>query len=154
MKKKFLVGLLILVVGLLCLGVPGIAIADEPQLIQTEQIRSQPVNLATYIDTQIDYWTEILRRLLMAGKPVLIFDKGTTKTGLSTTAIENLFTERASLVIGWTLLNDEPAQFFYGVEVDVKLSGTLGEIFSRFKPAVYLIDGEFHWGFGFELRPE
>ncbi len=119
-----------------------------------QAVRENPVNLAEYVDSQIDYWAEILARLLKTGKPVLMLDEGTERVGLSATAIENVFMDRANLVIGWTLANEEPAQFFWGIEVDVELSGTLGEIFKRFKPAVYVVDGTFLWGFGFELRPE
>jgi len=151
MKRKFLIGLLIVALSLFCFG---IATANESQLIQTEQIKSQPVNLAIYIDNQIDYWAEILTRLLKTGKPIILFGEGVSKTGLSITAIENILMDKANLVIGTTILNDEPAQFFWGIEVDIELSGTLGEIFSRFKPAIYVVDGKFLWGFGFELRPE
>lgn len=150
MKKRLLIGLLVLIFSLA--GMVGTAWANESQLIQTEQIRSQPVNVATYIDNQIDYWGEIILRLLKTGKPVLMFDEGAMRGALSVTAIENVLTDKADLIIGWTLMNEEPAQFFYGLEVNVELSGVLGEIFSRLKPAVYVVDGGFLWGFGFELR--
>ena len=151
--KKGIVGILLVMV----LVFSGVSVAQTPTLEvagqeMAEAVRENPVNIATYIDSQIDYWTEILARLLKTGKPMLMFDEGTERVGLSATAIENVFMDKANLVIGWTLMNEEPAQFFYGVEVNVELSGVLGEIFSRFKPAVYVVGGEFLWGFGFELR--
>ncbi len=155
MRKKFLVVLLVL--GLLATSAPSIAQVNTLEVAGQEMaqaVRENPINLAEYVDSQIDYWAEILARLLKTGKPVLMLDEGTGRVGLSATAIENVFMDRANLVIGWTLMNEEPTQFFWGIEVDVDLSGTLGEIFSRFKPAVYVVDGTFLWGFGFELRPE
>ena len=151
--KKGIVGILLVMV----LVFSGVSVAQTPTLEvagqeMAEAVRENPVNIATYIDSQIDYWAEILARLLKTGKPMLMFDEGTERVGLSATAIENVFMDKANLVIGWTLMNEEPAQFFYGVEVNVELSGVLGEIFSRLRPAVYVVGGEFLWGFGFELR--
>lgn len=154
MKKGLLVCLvaLALAVSPMTVAAAEVNSLGEAGEEMAQAVRQNPVNLATYIDNQIDYWAEILARLLKTGKPVLMFDEGKERVGLSGTAIENVFMDKANLVVGWTLLNEEPIQFFYGVEVDVELSGTLGEIFSRLKPAVYVVDGEFLWGFGFELR--
>ena len=156
MRKKFLVILLVFGLSMFIL-VPVVAQASHIEVAgqdMAQAVRENPVNLAGYVDSQIDYWAEILARLLKTGKPVLMLGEGRERVGLSVTAIENVFMDRANLVIGWTLMNEEPVQFFWGVEIDVELSGTLGEIFKRFKPAVYVVGGTFLWGFGFELRPE
>lgn len=155
MRKKFLVVLLML--GLLAASAPAIAEVETLEVAGQEMakaVRENPVDVGEYVSTQIEYWADILARLLKTGKPALIFSEGVPTGALSATAIENIFTDKADLVIGWTLLNDEPAQFFWGIQFEVELSGTLGEIFARLKPAVYVVDGKFLWGFGFELRSE
>ncbi len=155
MKKGILA--VLLVFGLLMISAPALTQTNALEVAGQEiaqAVREAPISLSEYAATQIDYWAEILARVLKTGKPILMFGEGASKTGLSVIAIENILMDRANLVIGTTLLNNEPAQFIWGIEVTVDLSGILGEIFSRFKPAIYVVDGNFLWGFGFELRPD
>jgi len=147
--KHVLTLMLLLGAALLLATRPGSA----KDLILKEAIASEPVNVVHYLDQQVDYLAEIFKRLTKTGKPVLMFNKE-EKAGLEVTLIEDVPKRNFNLIAGLTFGNEEPGEFFWGVEYELTLVGGMWEIFSRFRPAAYLVSGELYWGFSFEFRPE
>jgi len=149
--KRYVVGILILVM----LVGQSIVLANEKRL-QTEPIKSEPVNVIHYLDEGVDYVAEILARLAKTGKPVLMFNRkhGNGRIGAEVTLFENIPKQNFNVVGGAVFGNEEPARWFIGVEYELTLVGGMWEMFRRFRPAFYLCEGEFYWGFSFEFRPE
>jgi len=142
--------MMLLLVGMLLF--PMQAVAQE-ELIRTELIRAEPVDVIRYLDAQVDYLAEIIARLIKTGKPVLLFING-NRVGAEITLVENMPKRNFNLVGGWTIENNEPSKFFWGIEYELPLTGETWKVFKRLRPAIYNCEGKWYWGFSFELRPE
>lgn len=139
-------------------------VAGEKELIRTDLVKTEPINVLRYAKQQVNYLVEILKRLQETGKPVLMFDKQ-DKVGLEATLVEDWPKRNFNVVGGasWviqpndnseSIRENKGAEWFIGLEYELSLVGGMWEIFKKFGPAVYLSEGELYWGFSFEFRPK
>lgn len=123
---------------------------EEEELIRTEVIKAEPVNLVRYADATIDWILRILDKILETGGPTFLLTDP-IEVGLEATFIEGfLDVERLDLVGGWTFENEEASEFFWGIQYEMAL--TEDGIFRRLLPSVYNHQGGIVFGMGFELR--
>jgi len=142
--KVYVIALLL--VGMLLFPIQAVA---QEELIRTELIESEPINLLRYVHSGGDYVWEVFRKILESGKPVLLFN-GEPEGGLEVIFFENLPKEGFNLVGGWTILNEEPGKFFWGFENEIAVTGE--SIFQRLRPSIYLCEGKVRAGIGFDLK--
>jgi len=152
MLKKFI--LAVVVLGLV-LGFSSLAFAEEKlefKELGLTSVRAEPVDVPRYMEAQVDFWAEVLARLLKTGKPNVVFNKAEA-FGFEVTVVEGALWEKIDVVAGFTMKNEERGKFLVGVELNIG-EGTTGiwEIFQRFRPAVYLAEGDICWGFTYEFR--
>jgi len=152
MLKKIV--LAVVVLGLV-LGFSSTALAQEkaefPEL-RLVYVREEPVNVPRYVEAQVDFWSEVVARLLKTGKPFVAFNEAEA-FGFEVTVVEGILWDKIDVVTGFTMKNEERGKFLVGVELKMgEGAGGIWEIFQRFRPAVYLAEGDICWGFSYEFR--
>ena len=152
MLKKIV--LVVVILGLV-LGFSGMALAEERvefEELRLTAVRAEPVDVPRYVEAQVDFWAEVIARLLKTGKPNAIF--GEEAFGLEVTVEEGLIWDKLNWVAGFTFLNEEPSKFFTGFQYTglTEWEGGIWEIFKRCEPTLYLIEGDWYFGIGYEFR--
>ena len=152
--RKTLIGVL---VAVFILSTAGLCGADKgeiakPSLQMVSQdirtaVRENPVSITDYLDTSIDFITEVTNRLLKTGKPVYLL-KG--QMGLQITIYEQ---DNYNIVAGLT-----PDEKFVGVEVtSLPLQGDVAKIFEKLHPEVLYVFDDNNWiglGIAYKFREE
>lgn len=152
MLKKIVLAAVVL--GLV-LGFSSLALAEEkaefPEL-RLVYVREEPVDVPRYVEAQVDFWSEVVARLLKTGKPNAVF--GLEAFGLEVTAKEELIWDKLDLVTGFTFKNEERGKFLIGVQYTglAAFEGGIWEIFKRCDLTAYLIEGDWYLGIGYEFR--
>ena len=151
--RKILAGLL--VAGLILVGTVGFCEEEKtakPSLKMVSQdirtaVRENPVSITDYLDTSIDFITEVTNRLLKTGKPVYLL-KG--QMGLQITIYEQ---DNYNIVAGLT-----PNEKFVGVEVtSLPLGGDVAKIFEKLHPELLYVFDDNNWiglGVCYKFRTE
>jgi len=123
-------------------------------LIDTQAIRQEPVNVLYYVDEGLDFGLTVLIRLLKTGKPTVMWNRENEHGvgGLSLILIEGFLYERLNLVGGATMENEHPSHTFWGIEVKLSLKSDLGKILSNFRPGVYWSQDKWWYGVSLALR--
>lgn len=146
--------LAVVILGLV-FGFSGFALAQEktefPEL-RLVYVREEPVDVPRYLEAQLDFWAEVFARLMKTGKPNAIF--GEEAFGLEVTVKEELIWDKLNWVAGFTFLNEERGKFFIGFQYTglTEWEGGIWEIFKRCEPTLYLIEGNWYFGIGYEFR--
>lgn len=118
-------------------------------------VQVNPVSLSTYVNTQIDFWFEVLKRFLKTAKPMVAF-KHETYPGLQITIYE-----QPKWVATWGKvyqiedgeIQDQPS--FFAVEArDFPVLSGLAEIFKKLRPGVMYVDKKFWFQLSYELTEE
>lgn len=140
----------------LVLGFSGMALAEEKvefKELGLTSVRVEPVDVPRYMGAQVDFWAEVVARLLKTGKPFAAFGEETS-FGLEVTAKEGLFWDKLDLVTGFTFLNEERGKFMIGAQYTglTTWEGGIWEIFKRCNATAYLIEGDWYLGIGYEFR--
>lgn len=153
MLKKMV--LMLVVLGLVLGFSSPLALAQEkaefPEL-RLVYVREEPVNVPRYVEAQVDFWAEVVARLLKTGKPNVVFNK-TEAFGFEVTVVEGVLWDKIDVVTGFTMKNEERGKFLVGVELNMGEGASgIWKIFQRFRPAVYLAEGDICWGFSYEFR--
>lgn len=123
-------------------------------LIDTQSIKQEPVNVLYYAYEGMDFGLTVLIRLLKTGKPIVMWNKENEQGvgGLSLVLIEGLLHERLDLVGGATMENEHPSHTFWGIEAKLSLKSDLGKTLSNFRPGVYWSQGKWWYGVSLALR--
>lgn len=146
--KKWCVALLVMF--LVTLGSSAIA----GDLIDTQAIRREPVNVMVYVDEGMDFGLTVLIRLLKTGKPTAMWNSENENGvgGLGVVLIEGFIHERLDLVGGAIMEKEQPRYTFLGIEAKLSLKGRFGKILSKFRPGVYWSEGKSWYGASLKLR--
>jgi len=146
--KKWCVALLVMF--LIAMGSSAMA----GDLVDTQAIREEPVNMMVYVDEGMDFGLTVLIRLLKTGKPTAMWNSENEDGvgGLGVVLVEGFLHERVDLVGGATMEKEQPRHTFWGVEVKLSLKGRLGKVLSKFRPGVYWSEGQCWYGASLKLR--
>jgi len=146
--------LAVVVLGLV-FGFSSLALAEEKlefKELGLTSVRVEPVDVPRYVGAQVDFWSEVVAKLLKTGKPFAVF--GEEAFGLEVTAKQGLIWDKLDWVVGFTFVNEERGKFVTGLQYTglTEFEGGIWEIFKRCEPTLYLIEGNWYFGIGYEFR--
>ena len=138
MFKKMVMVLMVLA---LTLGLSGIAMAGEK------------VDALSATATGLDWVSNLVSRLIESGEPAVVFEEQ-TKAAVKVTLVEGFVLEHLNIIGGATLVNDEAANFVWGIEYTgwTEKSEGIWNIFSQLKPGIYNEKGEWFLGVAYAWR--
>jgi len=157
-SKMFKKMVMVLVLLALTLGVSGLALAEERvefRELKLTSVREEPINLPSYTASGLDFVSEVIARLLKSGQPAVVFGE-TTKAAIEVTLWEKLIGLNINLVGGMTLQEGERSEFVIGVKYTgmTERTGGIWDIFSKFEPTVYNIEGQWFIGLSYDWREQ
>lgn len=150
MKKMVWLMMFVLAISLFVSAYP--AVAQEPgELLRVSEMRAEPMDVRDAIGAQMDFWGEFFKGLVLHGKPCAVFSQETL-AGVETTFAEGVLTNKVDWIGGFTFRNEERGKFFMGLQYNgLGQPGGIWQIFETLKPAVYLIEGDWFLGAGYEF---
>lgn len=154
MLKRFVLAMVVL--GLVFGGVCGVAFAEQkvefPEL-SIASIREGPPDVPRVVESQVNFWAEVIAGLIRTGGPFAVFGEEEA-FGLVVTAKEKLLWDKLDLVAGFTFKNEERGKFVTGIQYTglADFEAEIWQIFERFEPTLYLIEGEWCLGIRYEFR--
>ena len=152
-KKIVLFVIAALIVIFAASGVGAQEKVEFPEL-RIASVRGGPVDVPIVVESQINFWADVIAGLIRTGAPFAAFGEETS-FGLEATVKEGLFWDKLDWVAGFTFKNEERGKFATGVQYtglrNLEFKGGIWEIFKRCDITGYLIEGELYIGIGYEL---
>lgn len=143
MKKMVWLILLVMAISLFVVARPVVA---QP---------SEPLDVRRVVASQLGFWGEFFKRLVLYGKPCVVFS-AETHLGVETTFAERILTNKVDLIGGFTLKNEERGKFFMGLQYNgfTKQPAGIWKIFETLRPTIYLVEGDWFFGVGYKFLNE
>lgn len=142
MKKMVWVILLVMVISLFAVARPAVA---QP---------TEPLDVRRAVGGQLLFWGEFFKRIVLYGKPCVVFS-AETHLGVETTFAERILTNKVDLIGGFTLANEERGKFFMGLQYNgfrqLGQPAGIWKIFETLRPTIYLVEGDWFFGAGYKF---
>jgi len=155
MLKKMV--LMLVVLGLV-LGFSSLALAEQKiefSELRLTSVRQEKIDVFGYAVAGGNWLAEVVRRLVLSGKPSVVFAEEITGA-LEVTFVDGFLGRNVDLMGGATFANEEPVAFIWGFQYTGlrEKSGGIWDIVSKFNPSAYNVRGSWYLGAAYEFRAE